>query len=348
MKVQATVEYTKKHRIGTGQGLNSEVFLAHDPQFDDDIAVKEIPLSSVLNTNYFSESQALYASRHRNIVWIHYGATTPTHVSIAMPYFAKGSLQGKLTTAPLTLSDVLDVGQGVLAGVARIHLAGYIHFDLRPPNILFADDDTALVADFGQARTVDANGLIQAPKMYAPFFPPEVVATGIGSVLSDIYQVGLLLYCAANGDRLYRIQINPDSIALQDEIERGVFPRRKLFLPHIPRRLRSIIRKALNVSPAERFQSATEMADALARVRLAQNWQTKYLNGLDLEWETVRDGQPAIIVRLTKQSGGWNCEIYTRSSGSTLRRKDLKLWRSGLPFADANKHLNEVFRSLAS
>jgi eukaryotic-like serine/threonine-protein kinase len=348
LKVKVTVEYTKKHPIGAGQGLNSEVFLVHDPQFDDDIAVKEIPLSTFLNADYFNESQALYASRHRNIVWVHYGAKTPTHVSIAMPYFAKGSLQKKLELAPLPVCEILEIAQGVLAGVARIHLAGYIHFDLRPPNILFADDDTPLIADFGQARTVLKNGTIVAPRMYVPFFPPEVVVSGVGSVLSDVYQVGLLLYCAANGDRFYRSQVNPDPMALHDEIKKGIFPRRNKFLPHVPRRLRSIIRKALRVNPAERFQSATEMADALAGVRVTQNWQTKYLSVLDLEWEAVRDGQPAIIVRLTKRSGGWDVEVYTRRSGSALRRKDLKLWRSCLPFADADKHLNEVFQSLAS
>lgn len=297
MKVQATVEYTKKRRIGVGQGLNSEVFLVHDPQFDDEIAVKEIPRTSFLNGQYFSESQALYASRHQNIVWVHYAAVTPTHVSLAMPFFANGSLQEKLMTGPLSLCDLLEVAQGVLAGVARIHLGGYIHFDLRPSNVLFSDDGTPLVADFGQAREVGRSGLITAPLMYVHFFPPEVVTTGIGSVLSDIYQVGLLLYCAANGDRIYRSQIQSGPI-ICDWIQRGKFPDRKMFLPHIPRQLRTIIRKALRINPAERFQSASELADALARVRVDSNWQPRYQQGSDLVWEAARDGRPSLVVKL--------------------------------------------------
>jgi serine/threonine protein kinase len=345
LKVQATVEYIKKRRIGIGQGLNSEVFLVHDPQFDNEIAVKEIPLST-LNQQYFSEAQALYASRHRNIVWIHYAAVTPTHVSLAMPFFFNGSLQSKLAKDPLPLRDLLEIAQGVLTGVGKIHLGGYIHFDLRPSNILFSDDGSPLVADFGQARQVGRGGLITAPRMYVPFFPPEVVTAGVGSILSDIYQVGLLLYCAANGDRIYRSQIRPSPV-IEDRIERGLFPNRKIFLPHVPSRLRTIIRKALHVNPAQRFQSASDMADALARVPLPLDWHPKGQKGSDLMWEAARGGQPSLVVKLIQSASGWDVEVYTRAAGNILRRKDLKLWRKGLAFGAADKHLNEIFLHLA-
>jgi eukaryotic-like serine/threonine-protein kinase len=127
------------------------------------------------------------------------------------------------------------------------------------------------VADFGQARSVDAAGVVTAPKMYKLAFPPETLLTSKATIQADIYQTGLLLYRMVNGNPIYEAQIPVPSDWI-DRISRGKFPNRELFMPHVPRRLRTVIRKALEIDPVDRYSSAADMADALGKVRIPLDW----------------------------------------------------------------------------
>jgi serine/threonine protein kinase len=132
MQVFASVSYTKLKQIGIGQGMNSEVYLADDPQLGGKIAAKEIDKTRFANPNrYFDEAQTMFAVAHDNVVAVQYACQTPTLISLVMPYYRKGSLADRIENCPLQLSEVQRVAQGVLAGLAHIHLAGYIHFIVR-------------------------------------------------------------------------------------------------------------------------------------------------------------------------------------------------------------------------
>ena len=87
------------------------------------------------------------------------------------------------------------------------------------------------------------------------------------------------------------------------------------------------------MNPAGRFQSASDMADALARVPLPLAWHPKGQKASDLMWEADRGGQPSLVVKLIQSAGGWDVEVYTKDAGNILRRKDLKLWKGGLAFS---------------
>jgi serine/threonine protein kinase len=110
-----------------------------------------------------------------------------------------------------------------------------------------------------------AAGVAKRPGMYEEAFPPECYG-GTGTVHSDIYQVGLLLYRVVNGELFYGDQRGLPSLTLQTRICEGKFPDRKKFLPHVPNRMKAVIRKALAIDPIERYTSAPEFADDLGRV----------------------------------------------------------------------------------
>jgi eukaryotic-like serine/threonine-protein kinase len=100
MQVVAQIQYTRCGQIGIGQGMNSTVFLAHDPQLCGYFAVKEIEKSRLGNdvTLYFAEAQAMFATSHPNIVPIQYACETVTHIVLAMPHFASGSLATRISS----------------------------------------------------------------------------------------------------------------------------------------------------------------------------------------------------------------------------------------------------------
>lgn len=350
MNVVASISYTKKRQIGQGQGMNSEVFVAFDPQLGGEIVVKEVDKGKFIGLpSYFAESHVMYQSAHDNIVPVHYACETTSQVCIAMPYFKNGSLSDRISDRVLPLSQVLSVGQAVLSGVGKIHLAGFLHFDIKPSNVLFSDTDVAMVADFGQSRVISTSGVVQqAPPMYHFVRPPETFLQGVGLRESDLFQVGLLLYRALNGEAMYRPQVPQYAAELRDKVVRGKFPNRQLFMPHVPMRLRTIVRKALKVDPTERFQSATDFADELARVPIALDWRTEPIAPAGTRWIADRADQPSLVVELLPDgSNTWRVEIHTTKPGAKPRARERAAWRSGLARDDAFAHLKQVFESLS-
>lgn len=159
MEIVATIRYERLKQIGVGQGMNSEVFLAQDPQLQGQFAVKEIGKANFGNdiSLYFDEARTMFAVSHPNVVPIQYACQSLNQICLAMPYYASGSLADAIKTDPLPLETALKAADEVLRGVSRIHQQRYLHLDLKPTNVLFSDRGAAMVADFGQARQVGSN-----------------------------------------------------------------------------------------------------------------------------------------------------------------------------------------------
>lgn len=351
MQIRTEIEYDRGNQIGVGQGMNSEVFLADDPQLGGQFVAKEIAKSRLLNdvTLYFCEAQAMFAVDHPNIVPIQYASQTSTHVILTMPYYPNGSLGRRITAGPLDVRELVRVSLGILSGLEAIHIAGFVHFDLKPSNVLFDSIDTPLVADFGQARRISPSGSVTVPPLYPGGIPPEAYVSATGNYLSDIYQVGLLLYRAANGDAVYQRQIaGLDDATIRSRVIAGKLPDRNLFLPHVPKRVRTIIRKALQADPLKRYPSAHDLAVAIGRVPCDPVWHMNVDTTGNVSWRAQRAGRADLQVELKKNgSAAWDVGVYTISNGTIRRAKDpQKNERFGLAEASAMKHLTEVFRHL--
>jgi serine/threonine protein kinase len=129
MRIDGTISYTRVKQIGIGQGMNSTVYLADDPQLGGQVAAKEIEKTRFVNAaSYFDETQVMFAVAHDNVIRVQYACQTPEIISLVMPYYHNGSLADRIRDRPLQLSEMLRVAQGVLAGLGHIHLRGYIHF----------------------------------------------------------------------------------------------------------------------------------------------------------------------------------------------------------------------------
>ena len=346
MKVVASVGYEKIREIGAGEGMNSKVFLVRDPQLAGEIAVKEVPKIDFGNKidRYFAEAQAMYRTRHENIVPVHYACATDTHVCIAMPFFKKGSFAQMLASGPAPLSIVLSMGRAVLAGLAQIHLANLLHLDVKPSNVLLSDRGAAMLADFGQSREMSPTGVATIHGVYYLGVPPEAY-TGVVALPSDIFQVGVLLYRAASGDPHFKAQWTHDHAKHKKAVLAGRFPQRDSFLPHVPPRLCSVIRRALRVKPEERFQSAMEFVDALGRVPCDLDWRTT-VRPEGYFWECDRNGQPSLQVQALQVGEEWSTEVYTGTGGTRRAKGKSVFWKSRLSWKNAKTHLREVFENL--
>jgi eukaryotic-like serine/threonine-protein kinase len=348
MQIFGSICYTHLRQIGLGQGMNSEVYLVDDHQLGGQVAAKQIEKSRFPNAaSYFEEAKTMFAAAHDNVVEVQYACQTPTLISLVMPYYHMGSLADRIHDRPLQLSEVQRVAQGVLAGLAHIHLSGHIHFDVKPSNVLFSDTNRAMVADFGQSRTISPTGVVAVPPLYENAQPPETISTGAATSVADIYHVGLLMYRALNGNTFFESQIPGDSSSLRTKILRGKFPDRKRFMPHVPARIRTLVNKALKVKPIDRFQTATEMADALSRVDLPLDWFVEPLLLGGFRWRAVRPDQCDLVVELTNHGTTWDVAAFTERKNEPRRAKGKKEnCCTQLSEADAYEHLKDVFERL--
>lgn len=348
MQEVAELQFEILRPIGVGQGMNSQVFLAHDPQLNGDLAVKQIPKTNLGNTvtGYFQEAHTMFATSHPNVVPVQYACQTPTHVCLAMPYFPAGSLSDKLKGGPLPVAELLRVAQDTLNGVSRIHSKNFLHLDLKPSNVFFMSTGTALVADFGQARAIGANGVVTAPAMYRWAFPPETAQQGIATIRSDVFQVGLLLYRAANGDGFYKAQL-PDPASLVGYILSGRFPDRSKFMPHVSKRLRTIIRAALKLDPAERFATASEMAAVLGRADLGLSWTVVPGTNGEITWRASRGAKPALTVELLRDTKSpWAVQVHKGDGAARRAVRRAEYWGRFPTVQKAFEHLKPVFEDL--
>jgi eukaryotic-like serine/threonine-protein kinase len=350
-KVYAQKRYDQIEPIGTGEGMNSSVFRAYDPYLKREFAVKEVRKDKFGNDfdAYCQEARTMFAASDAHVVGIEYVCETPDHVAFALPYFSRGSLQRRIKNKPLGLLELLKVAQGILAGVSRIHSAGLLHLDLKPSNILFDDADKPLVADFGQSREVTSDGTVRFPGMYKWAMPPEVWETNIATVQSDIYQLGVLLYRSANGDSVYDLQKSAilSNSELQRLIKKGRFPDGKFFLPHVPKRIRTIIRKAVRIEPTQRYHSASELAATLGRVVPTLNWCASAQGGGAYSWRAIRPGRPDFEVELcVNGTSGWQTRVWTNKDGDRRKKGVSEYWKEQFDYAAACDHLTEVFADL--
>lgn len=348
MIITGSITYEIIAEIGAGEGMNSKVFEARDVQVAGRIAVKEIPKSNLGNRTdeYFREAQALFASASTNVVRLHFAAQTPDRICLGMPLY-RGSVAKLTASSPVRLSESIQLQNNILNGLSQIHRAQFLHLDVRPTNVLIDANGQASVADFGQARRISATGTVAAPKMYHLAFPPEVHRYSIATVPSDIYQAGVLFYRLLNGDEFFNAQkTGHTEVTLLDRILKGKFPDPRRFLPHVPRSLRRVCRKAMSVDPAKRYQSASEFTDALARASYILDWRCTRLPGGGMKWTTERAGRPGLEIDLTPCGTElWSIEPY--QMGRQKRRLRRSMSADGVTAARAHQLLTELFEELA-
>lgn len=305
---QVTFDLIKE--IGA-DGRNSKTFVSRDHQLDAEIVIKKIDKKTLASPgNFFDESKALYASAHPNVVPIHYACEDVDSIYLAMPYYRKGSVKGLITDRHLSVRRIVTLGCQVLTGLHNIHSKKLIHFDVKPDNILLSEREEALLSDFGQAKQMNFVGKAAQDRHYTPMIPPEATKTDHFDVTFDIYQFGLTLYRMCNGNNAFYQQLakyGPSNAFDRDtfrfDLHNGRFPDRKTFPPHIPAKLKTIIKTCLEPNPQDRYGSALEVSNALADI-----------SGQILDWHFVETPDTSTWI---KNENGTKYELTLKLDGTS-------------------------------
>jgi serine/threonine protein kinase len=248
------------------------------------------------------------------------------------PYDARADrLEEAIRTKPLRPSEVIRVGQDLCEGVAQVHIAKLVHLDIKPTNVLFDAHERATLTDFGLALQVDAEGTadVRDHALYPSFLPPEVVVRSRGAVTAaaDVYQIGLTLYRAVNGEPFFSEQWermrNPYP-AGRDAIREGRFPDRT-FLPGIPLGLRQVIARALQIDPALRQVGARQLAEELGKVDVRCDWEVEEYTPSAARWRLRQEGRADVLVLRQGSLPGCRCRDLDRWRGGTSAKEPGRL-----------------------
>lgn len=174
------------------------------------------------------------------------------------------SLRPRLDEAPLAIDEVIEVGSRVATALHELHRQHLVHLDVKPSNIVFRADGTAVMVDFGLSHHDRLPDLLEEefslPMGTGPYMSPEQVQYVRNDPRSDLFALGVMLYHFTTGERPFGA---PDTV-------RGL--RRRLYVDPVPPRalradcppwLQEVILKCLEVQPDKRWQSGAQLALAL-------------------------------------------------------------------------------------
>lgn len=315
----AQVSFKKQQRIGEN-GENSEVYVVHDEHLDAELVVKQVKTDGFNEERYLLEAQLLYKSVHPYVVQVLYACKDAQHIYIAMPYYRRGSLHQVVEAEGLTCRQLIRYSIQFLSGLNNIHSKGLLHFDIKPDNILISDTDEALLSDFGFSKNMDDDGFATPELSYRLHLPPEGSMTSDFNNSADIYQVGLTLYRLLVG--LDSLQRQRDSFKLGAELARAqrteTYPDLKQLPLHVPKKLKSIIKKCLRYDPDSRYQSVMDLLNDLSSIEdLGLDWHFS-TDGSVRRWESISSDGTGLLVEMADNG---QCIASKKTSGGTYRKK---------------------------
>jgi serine/threonine-protein kinase len=255
--------YRLDRRIGTG-GMG-EVWRATDELLGRTVAVK-VMLPALLREpgfirRFLVEAQAMASVSHPGVVAIHdYHSDQAAGTAFLVMAYVDGEplsgLVGRLTPA-----DTMGMVAQVAGALQAVHDRGIVHRDIKPGNLLVRADRTVMLTDFGIARaegdpTLTATGAVLGTPTY---LAPEQVLGERATPRSDIYSLGLVAYECLAGRRPFEAE-SPLAVALLRVREAP-----RTLGVDIPPAVLAVIERALAADPADRWQSAAELADAARR-----------------------------------------------------------------------------------
>lgn len=205
-------------RIGSG-GMGV-VWQAMDERLQRLVAVKQLLLAPELNPRETDEAraralrEARIAARlqHPNAIIVYDVAEHEGEPCIVMEYLPSRSLAAVLgERCSLPVPEVASIGRQIASALAAAHDAQIVHRDVKPGNILIAEDGTAKITDFGVSRAVGDVTVTQTGMMAGTpaYLAPEVARGQLPTRASDVFSLGATLYAALEGRGPFGERDNP-------------------------------------------------------------------------------------------------------------------------------------------
>lgn len=310
-----------------GRGGMGVVYKATDLKLGRVVAIKELLVSNAMpeverqDTVERFRREAMAAARmaHPNIVTVYdYGQDGDRH------YMAMELLEGKSLgdyldkKTKFTIQQVVDISVQICAALDYAHQAGVVHRDIKPDNIMLADNGKVKLTDFGVARvksdlpSMTTTGTTLGTIAYIS--PEQLCDSRLVDGRSDLFSLGALIYEMLT----FKTPFDAGNLGgtILNIMNSAPTPPRE-FNPEIPAKLESVILRALKKNPEERYTRAAEMGHALqASLREAERPAAPKI--VDTAARPVGEPEPCRHCGAELPAGSRVCPSCGRASSAPL------------------------------
>jgi len=256
-----------------GAGGMGEVYRAHDIRLQRDVAIKVLPVSFSSDSDrlqrFSQEARAAAALNHPNILSVFDIGTDNGAPYVVSELLEGETLRDRLRHGALSVRKAIDYALQIAHGLAAAHAKGIVHRDLKPENLFITEDGRVKILDFGLAKVAAPESSLADAATMQPLTEPGLVIGTVGYMSpeqvrgkaadqrSDIFAFGTILYEMISGKRAFHGESAADTMSsiLKDEV-----PELSETARNVPPALDRIVRHCLEKSPAQRFQSAGDLA----------------------------------------------------------------------------------------
>ncbi|KTR75122.1 MULTISPECIES: Stk1 family PASTA domain-containing Ser/Thr kinase [Microbacterium] len=259
--------YRVRARIARG-GM-ATVYVATDLRLERRIALKvmhaHLSDDSAFQSRFIQEARAAARLADPHVVNVFDQGQDGELAYLVMEYLPGITLRELLREQKrLTIPQTITIMDAILAGLSAAHRAGIVHRDVKPENVLLAEDGRIKIGDFGLARATTANTATGQQLLGTiAYLAPELVTRGTADARSDIYALGIMLYEMLVGEQPYKGE-QPMQIAFQHATES--VPRPSVRNPAVPEQLDELVLWATEKSPDDRPDDAQQMLERLREI----------------------------------------------------------------------------------
>lgn len=245
------------------------VYVATDLRLERRVALKvmhgHLSDDTVFQSRFIQEARAAARLADPNVVNVFDQGQDGDMAYLVMEYLPGITLRELLREQRrLTVPQAVSILDAVLSGLAAAHKADIVHRDVKPENVLLAEDGRIKIGDFGLARATTANTATGAQLLGTiAYLAPELVTRGTADARSDIYALGIMLYEMLTGEQPYKGE-QPMQIAFQHATDS--VPRPSVKNPGVPEPLDELVLWATERSPDDRPVDAREMLTRLREI----------------------------------------------------------------------------------
>lgn len=272
--------YKIKYELGRG-GM-ATVYRAEDPRFEREVAVKILPREflhdSTFRDRFEREAKTIATLEHSAIVPVYDYGEDEGLLYLVMRLMPGGSLARRVEAKSLTLGEAAKVLRRVGAALDEAHKRGLIHRDLKPGNILFDQYDDAYLSDFGIVKLMEAGASLTGTGIVGtPAYMSPEQARGERAIdgRSDVYSLGVILFEMLTGQEPYDAD-TPMGIAIKHILD--PIPDIRALNPDLPDDVEQVITCAMAKDPDDRFETASELAEAVAAVSRGETPATRTIS----------------------------------------------------------------------
>src|SRR3954469_10828448 len=218
-----------------GEGGMARVYLASREGDDEPLVVKilrrEVLSYRTALERFMEEYSLVERIQSRHVARIYGHGNVDDHAYLVMEFFEGGDLNKRLGNKPIAPAEALRIFRQLMFALGEIHEKGILHRDLKPQNLMFREDGTLAILDFGIAKQIDATvdrtnagEILGTPR----YMSPEQVQGRVLDMRTDIYSAGVLLYQMVTGRHLFEgdtamevalHHLNTPPPSLPDELE---------------------------------------------------------------------------------------------------------------------------------